>query len=315
MAKFLYGKDLNEAVYDLIEKARKTLLIISPFIKLDNYFKKQLFDNLKGNSNLQIIIAFGKNADSINSSFNKEDFEYFKEFPKISIVYIPNLHAKYYANEQTGIITSINLYDYSFKNNIEFGVKFESNILIPDKVDHEAWKTAKEIIEKNYTVFVRIPTFKKKIIGKDYIGSVTKYDVIDELIRTGKVPKKNIFDFEEEGIINIFGKKGDRLSREEFEKQEELIEEKEKVHIEPPLKRDSNGFCIRCKKFIPLDPLHPYCYECYNQVNSSKSFHNKESFCHVCGDSSGTMKKTPACHSCWKQTRDTLIYPPKNNNY
>lgn len=135
MAKFLIGKDLNDAVYDIIYDAKKILLIISPYIRLDQYFKKEVFDTHKGNADLQIIIAFGKNPSDIQRSFKFEDFDYFKEFPNISIVYIPNLHAKYYANDNKGLITSINLYDYSFKNNIEFGVLFESNRLINDKVD------------------------------------------------------------------------------------------------------------------------------------------------------------------------------------
>ena len=58
-----------------------------------------------------------------------EDFDYFKEFKNISIVYVPTLHAKYYANESKGVITSLNLYDYSFKNNIEFGVVSERSLL------------------------------------------------------------------------------------------------------------------------------------------------------------------------------------------
>ena len=127
MNKFLSGKDLEDAVYEIIYKAKKYLIIISPYIKLDDYFRKVLFDPHQGNAYLSIFIVFGKNETHINKSFNLEDFEYFKTFPNISIVYSPNLHAKYYANEKQSIITSINLYDSSFKHNIEFGVLFEFN--------------------------------------------------------------------------------------------------------------------------------------------------------------------------------------------
>src|SRR5664280_451376 len=111
MAKFLSGKDLDDAICNIIFEAKSRLLIISPFIKLDEYFRKAVFDKHQGNADLSIVIVFGKNEKQINKSFNSDDFEYFKKFPNISIVYAPNLHAKYYANERQSLITSINLYD------------------------------------------------------------------------------------------------------------------------------------------------------------------------------------------------------------
>ena len=122
MAKFITGNELTEEIYEIIHKAKKQLLIVSPYIKLDDYFKKEVFKHQIKNDELHVVIAFGKNEKNPQKSFKKEDFEYFKEFRNISIVYVPNLHAKYYGNEKKGVITSINLYDYSFKNNIVFDV-------------------------------------------------------------------------------------------------------------------------------------------------------------------------------------------------
>ena len=128
MAKFITGENLENAVYEIIWEAESNLLIVSPFIKLDDYFKR-LFDKHMNNPKLHILIVFGKNEKEVSRSLSKNDFDYFKKFLNISIVYIPNLHAKYYGNEKKGVITSINLYDYSFKNNVEFGVFSEINIL------------------------------------------------------------------------------------------------------------------------------------------------------------------------------------------
>lgn len=128
MGKFITGEDLDNAICDIIWKAQETLLIVSPFIKLDDYFKK-LFDKHEHNPQLHLIIVFGKNENAISKSLSRKDFEYFKMFSNVSIVYVANLHAKYYANESEGVITSINLYDYSFKNNIEFGVYSRQNLL------------------------------------------------------------------------------------------------------------------------------------------------------------------------------------------
>ena len=60
MSKFLTGKELEKVVYDIIWEAQENLIIVSPFIKLDDYFKK-LFENHLNNPRLNIIIVFGKN--------------------------------------------------------------------------------------------------------------------------------------------------------------------------------------------------------------------------------------------------------------
>ena len=125
---FLTGKDLSEKIYDTIYNSQEYLFILSPFIQLDQYFKDEVFKTHLNNSNVHIIIGFGKNENNVNRSFKKEDIEYFMQFPNITIVYIPNLHAKYYGNEKKSIITSMNLLDYSFKNNIEFGVYSEKKL-------------------------------------------------------------------------------------------------------------------------------------------------------------------------------------------
>lgn len=118
MAKFVTGEELEKVVYDIIWDAENTLIIVSPYIKLDQYFQR-LFDKHSNNPKLHIIIVFGKNEGAVNRSLSKQDFDFFKKFLNVSIVYVPNLHAKYYGNEKKGVIPSINLYDYSFKNNIE----------------------------------------------------------------------------------------------------------------------------------------------------------------------------------------------------
>lgn len=228
MAKFLTGEDLSETVYDVLFEAKKSLMIISPFIKLDNYFKKEIFDKHKQNSELHILLAFGKNEHDPSKSFKNEDLEYFKEFPNITIVYVPNLHAKYYANENEGVITSMNLYDYSFKNNVEFGVYERTNI-IGKSFDEIAWENAYSILEENYCVFVNRPTYKKKLILlKDYMGSKVQLDLTEKLIKGEKIPKSNFNEFVDKEYLKS-SSISERKSRQEYESSE--VEQKESVNI------------------------------------------------------------------------------------
>ena len=55
---FLTGKELNEKIYDTIYNSEKYLLILSPFIQLDEYFKDEVFKTHLNNSKVHIIIGF-----------------------------------------------------------------------------------------------------------------------------------------------------------------------------------------------------------------------------------------------------------------
>lgn len=57
MAKFITGNDLEKVVYDIIWEAKNMLLIVSPYIKLDDYFKK-LFDKHANNPKVHLLIVF-----------------------------------------------------------------------------------------------------------------------------------------------------------------------------------------------------------------------------------------------------------------
>ena len=59
MNKFITGKELVNTIDDIIWNAEKTLVIVSPFIKLDEHFRK-LFDRHENHHELEIIIFFGK---------------------------------------------------------------------------------------------------------------------------------------------------------------------------------------------------------------------------------------------------------------
>lgn len=216
MADFITGDKLNEEVYNIIFNAKKRLLIVSPYIKLDDYFK-ELFNKHKQNPDLHLIIVFGKNEKNPTKSFSKEDFDYFKDFPNISIVYVNNLHAKYYANEERGVVTSINLYDYSFKNNVEFGVLSETKLIGGSKIDAQAWDATMKVLGENYAVFIKRPKYKKKLLlGKDYMGSNELLDLTNELLSGKGMEKHDVFQFMQEGSFNEEQNK-QRISREEFE--------------------------------------------------------------------------------------------------
>lgn len=274
MAKFITGKDLEDAIYNIIWDAEQTLLIVSPFIKLDHYFKK-LFDKHSNNPKIHFIVVFGKNEGSVSKSMSKSDFDYFKKFLNISVVYVPNLHAKYYGNELKGVISSINLYDYSFKHNIEFGVYSELTLLnkltTTATSDQDAWTTCIQIAEDNEAVFIKRPVYEKKImsalLGKSYIKSDTLHDITEKFYSGFGFNKKStaikkMNDFPK--ALELGSAPTVRPTREEVE-------------------QPSTGYCIRTGDKIPFNPKRPLSDKAYKSWAQFNNPNYPENFCHRTG--------------------------------
>lgn len=301
MSKFVTGPELENVVCDIIWGAKSQLLIVSPFIKLDGYFKT-LFDNHIDSPNLHICIVFGKNESDVKKSLSKTDFEFFKKFLNVSIVYVQNLHGKYYGNEFKGIITSINLYDYSFKNNIEFGVFAEVNSLtkITGSPDEKAWQECLAIANSGAAVFIKRPVFEKKIFsavfGKNYIKSNVLCDFTEEFYsedtysrwRNSKTTSKRLEDFPIE--IELGSKSESRPSRDEIEKP-----------------KAGSGFCIHSGVAIPFNkdnPLSSSAKKEWERFGAPKN--HPENFCHFSGEDSfgETSFRFPILKKYWQKAKE-----------
>jgi hypothetical protein len=275
MEKFITGTDLESVIYDIIWKAEQNLMIVSPYFKLDDYFKT-LFDKHVNNPKLHMLIVFGKNENDKSRSLSKVDFDYFKKFLNISVVYVPNLHAKYYANEKAGVITSINFYDASFKTNIEFGVYYEQSLLNGFKptADHDAWNTCRRISEENETVFIKRAVYEKKLfsslLGKSYVKSDVLYDITDKFYR-------GISQYKQDKTIKKINDFPDEL-----ELGPQLSDRPIRVRPE----KDAVGFCIRTGKEIPYNPNRPLCDEAYRSWAYFNNPDFPEKYCHRSGKQS-----------------------------
>ena len=312
MSKFLTGDALENVVYDIIWEAEQTLLIVSPFIKLDDYFKN-LFEKHIDNHKLQIILVFGKNEKKVNRSLSNEDFDFFKQFPNVSIIYVPQLHAKYYGNEKKGVITSINLYDYSFKNNIEFGVFTEQKLIskFTSSTDVEAWNECMGMAHDNDVVYVKRPAYRSKkgliSFGKEYVKSEILFDSTDKFYGSGKSnldSDKRLDDFEDEiDLDQVHNLRPERVWEED---------KKEPVRTAPKKKSSSNtksenhsrtGFCIRTGEEIEFNPERPMSLNAFKKWNQFQDVDYGEAYCHYSGDKSfgDTSFARPILRKYWKK--------------
>ena len=136
MAKFLNTSATNYYLEELIKSASDRLLLISPFLKLNDRIKELLED--KNRLKIDVRIVYGK------SELQPNEISWLNELSFIRTSFCKNLHAKCYINENSCIITSLNLYEFSQVNNNEMGVHV-SRIDDPD-LYKDAYEEAQRII-------------------------------------------------------------------------------------------------------------------------------------------------------------------------
>ena len=117
MAEFLTTYATSHHIEMIIKGAISKLVLISPYLQLSKTFFERLKDaSAKG---VSIKIIYGK------SELRDDQMKQLAELKGLELFYFENLHAKCYMNENTMVITSMNMYDFSEKNNREMGVLIE----------------------------------------------------------------------------------------------------------------------------------------------------------------------------------------------
>lgn len=287
MAKFVKGSELNHEIDSLFENALNELIIVSPFIKLHNRQKDALRDKIN-DPKFKLILVFGKNESDKRRSLSQDDFEFFKQFANVQIYYEPRLHAKYYANDDKGILSSMNLYEYSQNNNIEFGIvtAIASGLdrlkekVIGIELDNDAWQYFNSVIERSEFIFHNEPVYESNMLGlsKKYIGSEVRVDLLtDELSKAKKVSK---------------------------------VKPNKPAEVESvkPTTDSKNGYCIRTGEQIPFDLTKPYTDKAFKSWSRYKNEDFTEKFCHFSGEPSEgktTMAK-PILGKHWKVAKKEL---------
>lgn len=83
--------------------------------------------------------------------------------------------------------------------------------------------------------------------------------------------------------------------------EEEEDEEEEDEEDDEDEGEEDEGFCIRCRESIALDPEKPYCLRDYRVWARYKDGDYEDAFCHACGtDYPATLNK-PLCRTCYRR--------------
>jgi hypothetical protein len=291
MSKFLTGDELESKLTDIIWNAKKHIIIISPFIKLDDHIKK-ILEKVESSHEISVFIVFGKNEEYKHKSFNEADLSFFKSFKNITILYNKNLHAKHYCNENEGLITSLNLYGYSMVNNIEYGVHFSKTLLNPmDKLFEETENFTYDLVFKQSDViFLKKPQYSTKFLGlkKVYQQSKIIFDVSEAVFGGNAYPTKYLNEFDLELETSIEKKYAEKPERERvLEKVKVKKEYKVQQKVYEPQQKEYNnshtGYCIRTGEEIPFNPERPFSYYAYKTWSQFENYDFPENFCHKSG--------------------------------
>ena len=169
MDKIITGIHLPSELCSIIENAEEIIYIICPFIELHHHFKRALKKHLS-NDKIKIIVLFGKFTNNTHYKLIDEDSEFLKSFPNIQIKYHSRLHAKFYANEKTALVTSLNMNHSSHNNNLEYGISIDIN---SSELSKNLFTFIEEIISESDLIFEKLPAGIKAV--GNAVGNIDKF--------------------------------------------------------------------------------------------------------------------------------------------
>lgn len=116
MSIILNTDGISASILNIIDTATEYVVLISPFQRLLPEVCNRLVAAM--DRGVEIFVIDGKRG------MRDETLDWYSSYPSVSIGYIPELHAKVYANERMAVVCSMNLLSYSQLNNEELGVLF-----------------------------------------------------------------------------------------------------------------------------------------------------------------------------------------------
>lgn len=137
--------------------AEVELTLISPYYQVSKSFLERLKD--ASEKGILMKIVYGKNE------LNETQKESLAQLKNLKLYFLQNLHAKCFFNEKQMVLTSMNFFEYSEKNNREMGILI--NALADSDVYQAALRETNSIIthsqERNLSIRKGIPSTDQKI--------------------------------------------------------------------------------------------------------------------------------------------------------
>jgi ribosomal protein L40E len=269
LAEFLNTQKAYAEITDLVCKAQRYLVFISPYIKMPPQLMVRLSDFASKGGKTTIV--YGKEELKANT------LEELSQIKNLDLKFLKDLHAKCFYNETHMVITSLNLHDYSQNNNYEMG------ILLKRDVDSSLFREAVE--EASFIIRSAVPHETPKPV--EYKLNDKSPSFVHETPKTIEYrprPKASVIEEKKSSTTDkIVGGLTSAFSG-----------------IFGP----EQGHCIHCGKQIDYDREKPYCPDCYSTWSKWKNVEYAEKVCHKCGESHKTSMAKPICRKCYAKEQD-----------
>ncbi|MHA3060334.1 phospholipase D family protein [Acinetobacter sp. ANC 4636] len=194
MAKFLNTSATNFYLEELIKNAKERLILISPYLRLNDRIKELLED--KNRLKIDIRIVYGK------SDLHPDEIKWMQRLDYIRVSFCKNLHAKCYMNENTCIISSLNLYEFSQINNNEMGILIEKQH--DESVFQDAYEEAQRIIRISEEVRISLDEVHNQTQDAEVITQDN--DDAQQKLTSSKLAAK--YKLKTQDLLDLFVEKG-----------------------------------------------------------------------------------------------------------
>lgn len=297
---------ISGKIESIIREAQTDLFLVSPYIQLEKSesdewkrIKKVLKFALNNSINVNIIT---RTPDDKDASKLQEQFDrlksFFREFqsPNCKIYLLENLHSKVYYNKSEALITSMNMYYHSTKDNYEIGVWVKQNdeenlkkleayiqFLISEgtlyqsdqKIDQNRQQLESTIPDDTHAV-------EFKVISKGYKWfKVETPDGYENKIAIAEVPDLYVGEtYKAKARVNW--RKTPYGYDVTYTHVHDITETR---------------FCIACR--TPIAPDYVLCYTCNTQLKQAPG-RLEPRFCSRCGKAKEHIAiNRPLCKSCY----------------
>lgn len=169
---FIPPMEIATRIMTLIDNAKTELILVSPYISIDNWQKFKKCLQRAVDRGVDITIYARENAN--------QNLETIKSF-KVNLFLVKDLHAKIYLNDSYAIASSQNLIQYSDDNSIDFGYSTETEeertqllslikqyLIVSKPFKHEIREQIKSIEIKEAAINTTPEIIKKTDIEKIY---------------------------------------------------------------------------------------------------------------------------------------------------
>lgn len=261
--------EVTARVLDVIRNAESWVALVSPYVDRVGHVEQALLQAKR--RGVRILIVVRRDEDAFGGNNGKEALAWFDQ-EGLEVKAVPNLHAKFYANEREGVITSMNLLRSSWSGSLELGMSVTAD-------DH---RQLVSYLRDHLTSFFTVTAGGNSETVSEGNAAANKTKA-----KTTKTPK--------------------RYASAGRKPQAQVVRERRSGSFTDMLKNlilGAPGYCIRCGKPLAegeADSGKVLCQDDYTAWAVYRNPEFPEKYCTTCGKRRRTTYSRPECSACYRR--------------